>query len=193
MSCNACWEELPPSSGLTQKTGVHDFCCKRCSLGSSKYPKMNIFNILALSDLQGYFLVKIKAIWYMHNYRRIAKEQLRKVQILSRNIALNSGSISPKFISISNLSILLQILILNKAYYLQIKVGLIMIHHIRYDQFYRHLLSTRRKQIWNSDISGTRSTFGNPKLNDVRRAEIDQSNKPRWGLMARNRGRGSRN
>jgi hypothetical protein len=90
---------------------------------------MNIFNILALSVLQGYLLVKIKAIWYIHNYRR-TRRTARKVQTLSRNITLNSGSISQKFTSISNLSIRLQILILNTAYYLQIKVGLIMIHHM---------------------------------------------------------------
>ena len=43
-----------------------------------------------------------------------------------RKIVLNSGFLSPKFIYISNLSGFLQLLALNKAYYLKIKVGLII-------------------------------------------------------------------
>ena len=46
-------------------------------------------------------------------------------KISCRKIALNSGFLSPKFIYISNLSSFLQLLALNKAYYLKIKVGLI--------------------------------------------------------------------
>ena len=45
-------------------------------------------------------------------------------KISCRKIVLNSGFLSPKFIYISNLSSFLQLLALNKAYYLKIKVGL---------------------------------------------------------------------
>ena len=38
-----------------------------------------------------------------------------------------SGFLSPEFIYISNLSSFLQLLALNKAYYLKIKVGLIIV------------------------------------------------------------------
>ena len=41
----------------------------------------------------------------------------------------NSGFLSLKFIYISNLSSFLQLLALNKAYYLKIKVGLIILSH----------------------------------------------------------------
>ena len=45
-------------------------------------------------------------------------------KISCRKIVLKSGFLSPKFIYISNLSSFLQLLALNKAYYLKIKVGL---------------------------------------------------------------------
>ena len=50
-------------------------------------------------------------------------------KISCRKIALNSGFLLPKFIYISNLSSFLQFLALNKAYYLKIKVGLIIASH----------------------------------------------------------------
>ena len=47
-------------------------------------------------------------------------------KVSCRKIVLNSGFLSPKFTCISNLSSFLQFLALNKAYYLKIKVGLII-------------------------------------------------------------------
>ena len=47
-------------------------------------------------------------------------------KILCRKIVLNSGFLSLKFIYICNLSSFLQLLALNKAYYLKIKVGFII-------------------------------------------------------------------
>ena len=49
-----------------------------------------------------------------------------KIQTLHRNISLNPSSTSQNFIYSNNVSVILRVLLLNKAYYLQIKLGLIL-------------------------------------------------------------------
>ena len=65
-------------------------------------------------------------------------------KISCRKIPLNFGSLFQNLIYIGNLSTLLQLLILNKAYYLEIKIGLIN---------ESHLIFTTLQPFWNNYLS----------------------------------------
>ena len=81
-------------------------------------------------------------------------------KISCKKIVLNFGFLSPKFIYISNLSSFLQLLTLNKAYYLKIKVGLIIVSRQNLLNFAAILELLRNFQI---------SVVGNPTLDDTNR------------------------
>ena len=89
-----------------------------------------------------------------HKYWRPRFSHVQNTNFLCANISLNFTWLSTKFIYIIDLDTLLQLLIDNKAYYLEIKAG--------YDHFYTTLLSPAQKNLFNSGISGCRR--GNPML-----------------------------
>ena len=79
-------------------------------------------------------------------------------RISRRKIPLNFGLLLQNLIYIGNLSTLLQLLILNKAYYLEIKIGLINESH--------QIFSTRQP-FWNHYFSTGRGQTGDPSVSII--------------------------
>ena len=120
------------------------------------YPKWSAVQKITINTSRFCFFFSFLYHFYGNNYLQNCDK------FSCRKIVLNSGFLSPKFIYISNLSSFLQLLALKKAYYLKIKIGLIIASRQNLLNFAAILELLR--------IFKFRSQFGgNPTLGDKNR------------------------